>query len=244
MRFFVFMLLPVFFSLGDGMSPSISQSFSPIIEGNNRFALELYRLYSGKYKEDNIFFSPFSISSAFSMLYEGARGKTAEEIAKVFHFPTSGDVRRQGFSALYREMNKPGKKYELSLANALWVQSGYSFLKEYISVIRKYYGGKATNVDFRGDPEGSRQVINKWVEEKTREKIKDLLPKGSVTSLTRLVITNAIYFKGLWVFPFDKRKTTDADFKITPEKSVKVKMMSLPRPQRFNYAETDDLQIL
>ncbi len=244
MRFFVFMLLPVFFSLGDGMSPSISQSFSPIIEGNNRFALELYRLYSGKYKEDNIFFSPFSITSAFSMLYEGARGKTAEEIAKVFHFPTSGDVRRQGFSALYREMNKPGKKYELSLANALWVQSGYSFLKEYISVIRKYYGGKATNVDFRGDPEGSRQVINKWVEEKTREKIKDLLPKGSVTSLTRLVITNAIYFKGLWVFPFDKRKTTDADFKITPGKSVKVKMMSLPRPQRFNYAETDDLQIL
>jgi serpin B len=245
MKNFAFLLLfPLVFGGADGMLSSYSQSVQAIVEANNRFAIKLYRLYREKYKDDNIFFSPFSISSAFSILYEGARGRTAEEIRNVFLFPARSDARREGYLSLYEEMNKPEKKYELSLANALWVQKDYRFLKEYLNLIEKYYGGKATNLDFRRDPEGSRQIINKWVEEKTKEKIKDLLPQGSIDSLTRMVITNAIYFKGLWIFPFDKKKTSDADFKVSPDKIVKVKMMSLPRPQRFNYAETEELQIL
>jgi serpin B len=243
-NFLLLLVFPLVFGGADGMLSSGSQSIQAIVEANNRFAIKLYRFYREKYKDDNIFFSPFSISSAFSILYEGARGKTAEEIRNVFLFPSRSDVRREGYLTLYEEMNKPGKKYELSLANALWVQEDYRFLKEYLNLIEKYYGGKATNLDFRRDPEGSRQIINKWVEEKTKEKIKDLLPQGSIDSLTRMVITNAIYFKGLWVFPFDKKKTSDADFKVSQDKIVKVKMMSLPRPQRFNYAETDELQIL
>jgi serpin B len=238
------LVFPLVFGGADGMLSSASQSVQAIVEANNRFAIKLYRFYREKYKDDNIFFSPFSISSAFSILYEGARGKTAEEIKNVFGLPTRANARREGYLSLYEEMNKPEKKYELSLANALWVQKDYRFLKEYLNLIEKYYRGKATNLDFRKDPEGSRQIINKWVEEKTKEKIKDLLPQGSIDSLTRMVITNAIYFKGLWIFPFDKKKTSDADFKISPEKIVKVKMMSLPRPQRFNYAETEELQIL
>jgi len=243
-NFLLLLVLPLVLGGADGMLSPGSQSVQAIVEANNRFAIKLYRFYREKYKDDNIFFSPFSISSAFSILYEGARGKTAEEIRNVFLFPSRSDVRREGYLTLYEEMNKPGKKYELSLANALWVQKDYRFLKEYLNLIEKYYGGKATNLDFRRDPEGSRQIINKWVEEKTKEKIKDLLPQGSIDSLTRMVITNAIYFKGLWIFPFDKKKTSDADFKVNPDKIVKVKMMSLPRPQRFNYAETEDLQIL
>lgn len=243
-NFLLLLVFPLVFGGADGMLSSGSQSVQAIVEANNRFAIKLYRFYREKYKDDNIFFSPFSISSAFSILYEGARGKTAEEIRNVFLFPARSDVRREGYLTLYEEMNKPGKKYELSFANALWVQKDYRFLKEYLNLIEKYYGGKATNLDFRRDPEGSRQIINKWVEEKTKEKIKDLLPQGSIDSLTRMVITNAIYFKGLWVFPFDKKKTSDADFKVSQDKIVKVKMMSLPRPQRFNYAETEDLQIL
>ena len=238
------LVLPLFFGGADGMLPPDSPDIMAIVKANNRFALNLYRFYGEKYKDDNIFFSPFSISSAFLILYEGTRGKTAEEIRNVFGFPARADVRREGYLSLYEEINKPGKKYELSLANALWVQKDYRFLKQYLSLVERYYRGKATNLDFRGDPEGSRKIINKWVEEKTKEKIKDLLPQGSINPLTRMVITNAIYFKGLWIFPFDKKKTTDADFKVSPEKVVKVKMMSLPRPQRFNYAETSDLQIL
>ncbi|MBC7328724.1 serpin family protein [bacterium] len=245
MRSFLLLLLfPLVFGGADGMLSSDSQSVKAVVESNNRFALKLYLFYREKYKDDNIFFSPFSISSAFSILYEGARGRTAEEIRNVFLFPSQSDVRRGGYLSLYEEMNKPGKKYELALANALWVQKDYRFLKEYLNLIKEYYGGKATNLDFRRDPEGSRKVINEWVEKTTKEKIKDLLPKGSIDSLTRMVITNAIYFKGLWIFPFDKKKTSDADFKISPGEIVKVKMMSLPRPQRFNYAETEDLQIL
>ncbi len=215
-----------------------------VVDANNRFALELYRLYSQKYKEENIFFSPFSISNAFAMLYEGARGKTAQEILNVFYFPKKAEERRKGFQSLYQEINKPAKEYQLSIANALWMQKDYPFLKKYLKIMKKYYSGEANNLDFPKDPEGCRRTINKWVEEKTKERIKDLLPPGTITPLTRLVLTNAIYFKGLWVIPFDKKLTKEEDFKIAPNKSVKVQMMRLPRVQNFPYAETNTLQIL
>ena len=221
-----------------------SQNIKAVIEANNRFAFDLYHLYSEKYKEDNIFFSPLSISTAFSMLYEGARGETAEEIRKAFHLPPQVDVLRGGYLSLYEEMNKP-KEYEVTLANALWVQVGYPFLKEYLSVVERCYGGKATNLDFRGDPEGSRQIINNWIEEKTKGKIKNLVPEGSINpETTKLVITNSLYFKGLWLNPFDTELTTKADFKISPKRKVKVMMMCTHGPQIFQYAEAKDLQIL
>lgn len=238
------MALPLVIGLAKGVGPSPKGSAQAVVDANNRFALELYRLYSEKYKEDNIFFSPFSLSNAFAMLYEGARGKTSQEMLKVFHFPKEANARRKGFLTLYQEVNKPGKKSELSLANALWAQSDYPFLKEYLNTVKKYYRSEATNLDFRKDPEGCRQRINKWVEEKTKNKIKDLLPRGTITILTQLVLTNAIYFKGLWVYPFDKKLTKEEDFRISPTKSVKAQMMRLPRIQLFNYAETEALQIL
>lgn len=243
-KFVLLMVLPFAIGLADGVRSNQSGDMGQIIDANNRFALELYRLYSQKYKEDNVFFSPVSISNAFAMLFEGARGKTAEEMLKVFHFPKDEKIRRKGFQALYQQMNKPGKGYELSVANALWTQKDYQFLKTYLDLVEKYYYGKATNLNFRGDPEGSRAMINKWVEEKTKGKIKDMLSEGTITPLTRLVLTNAIYFKGLWVFPFDKKLTKEEEFKITPQKSVRVQMMSHPQTQNLNYAETEDMQIL
>lgn len=243
-KFTLLMVFPIVLGYSNGVGSSKAGEVMSIIEANNRFAFELYRLYSEKYREDNIFFSPISISNAFAMLYEGARGKTGEEMLKVFHFPKGEKARREGFRTLFQEMNKPGKKYELSIANAIWTQKNYQFLKKYLDLVKNYYGGKATNLDFRQNPEGSRERINKWVESKTKEKIKDLLPKGTITSLTRLVLTNAIYFKGLWVSPFDKGLTKEEDFKITTDKSVKVLMMSHSQAQSFNYAETEDMQIL
>lgn len=243
-NFALLMALPLVMGFAGCPCSSPEADVQAIVEANNRFALELYRLYSQKYEGDNIFFSPFSLSNAFAMLYEGARGKTAEEMLKVFHFPEDTKARREGFLSLYREINKEDKKYELSLANALWTQRDYPFLKGYLSAVEKYYGGRASNLDFSKDPEGSRQTINNWVEDKTKDKIKDLLPEGTITPLTRLVLTNAIYFKGLWVFPFDEKLTKEEEFRVAPDRSLMVQMMSLPRVQNLNYAETDDLQIL
>jgi serpin B len=155
-----------------------------VINANNQFALDLY---SELKKEDgNLFFSPYSISTALAMVYEGARGKTADEIQAVFHFPVEGSIRKPAFAAIYNELNNPDSKYKLNTANALWAQNDYKFLDDYFATIEKYYGGKATNVDFKNSTEDTRQIINNWVESKTNNKIKDLFPKGSLDSSTNL----------------------------------------------------------
>jgi serpin B len=220
--------------------PTNPDAASDIVEANNRFAFDLYSQY--KSDEGNVFFSPYSISSALAMTYEGAKGKTAEEIKAVFHFPESS-VMRSGFAAANAEINKKDKKYELRSANALWAQKDYSFLPEYFNVVEEYYGGKVTNLDFSEKTEESRLTINKWVEEQTNNKIKDLIPQGAIDSLTRLVLTNAVYFKGTWVKQFNKSRTTEKDFRVGVGKTVRTDMMSM-FDERFNYTETDTLQIL
>lgn len=219
------------------------QGITEVVNANNQFALDLYMRYKDK-KDQNIFFSPYSISTALAMVYEGARGQTAEEMQKVFYFPKNDSERRANFAAIYNEINKANKSYKLSTANALWAQKDYPFLGSYFNIVKQYYGGKATNLDFIGEAEKSRKIINKWVEQQTNNKIKDLIPPGALNRMTRLVITNAIYFKGTWLKQFDERKTKEADF-YAPDKIVKVQMMSkTDKDAEFNYAETDKLQIL
>jgi len=223
-------------------SEATPEKVSAVVNANNEFAFDLYSKY--KPREGNIFFSPYSISTALAMTYEGARGQTAEEMKNVFHFPDEG-VRRPGFARLYNEINKKDKKYQLSTANALWAQQDYKFLDQYFSTIERYYDGDVTNLDFKGETEKSRITINNWVEDQTNNKIKNLIPQGAIDGSTRLVLTNAVYFKGDWVLKFDKKKTKEADFKVSPDKTVKVQMMSLIGDKaKFNYAETEELQIL
>ena len=220
-----------------------SESINQIVTANNQFALDLYSKYQSK--EGNIFFSPYSISTALAMTYEGAKGQTAEEMQNVFHFSADSNIRRPAFARIYNEINKKDKGYLLSTANALWGQKDYLFLNDYLSNTEKYYGGKVTNLDFITETEKSRVTINNWVEEQTNNKIKDLLPSGAIDSSTRLVLTNAIYFKGDWILKFDKSKTREADFKISTTQTVKAQMMSLTGEKaKFNYAETEDLQII
>jgi serpin B len=222
------------------------EKINAVVKANNQFAFDLYSRYKDKY-EGNIFFSPYSISVALAMTYEGARGQTAKEIQAVFHFPEAEDIRRPGFARIYNEINKKNKKYELHTANALWAQKDYLFLDTYFIVTEKYYGGKVRNVDFEKESEKSRQMINAWVKDQTRNRIKDLISKKPriIDKLTTLVITNAIYFKGKWVLQFDRSRTREADFRVSPTKVVKVPMMSLSGEKaKFNYAETEDLQIL
>ena len=214
-----------------------------VIEANNRFAINLYSQY--KSEEGNIFFSPFSISTAMAMVYEGAEGKTAKEIKSVFGFPKYDNSRRNQYSNLLSEINKKDKEYALKTANALWAEQDFHFLDEYLTTVEKYYGGKTTNLDFKNEWEASRLIINNWVEDKTNDKIKDLLPEGVINPGTRLVLTNAIYFKAKWLTQFDADKTSDEYFRVNPDKSIKVPMMQ-PTSQKstFNYTQNKDLQIL
>ena len=191
-----------------------------VAEANNRFAFDLYSRLAkdNEYTGSNIFFSPFSLSSALAITYEGAQGKTADEIRSVFYFPENDTMRRDGFSGLNAGINSGDPGYTLRTANALWAEKTYPFLTEYINTAERSYGANITNLDFKGHPEDSRITINTWVEDKTENRIKDLIPAGVIDPMTRLVITNAIYFKGDWVKQFDKNKTTDAEFRIAPGK--------------------------
>jgi len=221
-------------------SGATQEDVNAVVSANNQFAFELYSRY--KENENNVFFSPYSISTALAMTYEGAKEKTAEEMQSVFHFP-SDDARKRGNARIYNELNKKGKDYTLSTANALWSQNRYKFLGRYLNTTQKYYGGNATNLDFEANPDGSRQIINTWVESQTNNKIKDLIPQGAITPLTRLVLTNAIYFKGNWLTQFDKKKTQDMPFVVNPSTTVTAQMMSISKV-KFNYTETQDLQMI
>ncbi|MEM4263634.1 MAG: serpin family protein [Candidatus Woesearchaeota archaeon] len=215
------------------------EGVNEVVNANNQLAFDLYSKLS---KDENLFVSPWSILTALSMTCEGARGKTADEMKSVLHLPDSA-ARLGSIAKIYNELNQKGKKYMLYTANALWAQKDFSFLQEYFEKVEKYYGGKATNLDFVSKTEESRKTINDWVESMTNSKIKDLFPAGTITADTRLVLTNAIYFKGTWVKQFDKENTMEQDFWVTPERKVSAEMMSL-RKEKFNYFENENLQIL
>jgi serpin B len=218
-----------------------------VARANNRFAFDLYsRLANDPANAgSNIFFSPFSISSALAITYEGANGKTADEIRSVFHFPANDTRLRTGYSDLNAGINSGDTSYSLQTANALWAEKTYPFLPGYTSTAGRYYGANTTNLDFKTQPEQSRLIINKWVEDKTLQKIKDLLPAGVIDPTTRLVITNAIYFKGEWVRQFGKNKTTNADFMTDSGKAVQVPMMQrTDELATYRYAEDNSFQML
>jgi len=225
-----------------GASP---EGIENVVNANNQFALDVYSEFKEEFENENIFFSPYSISVALTMTYEGAKGQTAEEMQSVLRVPKDDNLRRANFAKIINEINKEDKEYKLSTANALWPRTDFQLLKEYKNTIEKYYGGKATPLDYARYPEGSRQIINSWIEDKTEDKIKDLIPSGALDFSTVLVLTNAIYFKGAWALQFDPKETKEEDFRTGDGEIVKVPMMRLVgKDEKFNYAETEDLQIL
>jgi serpin B len=220
------------------------QSKKTFINVNNNFAFELYKNLTSK-KSENIFFSPYSISTALSMVYEGAREETAEQIENVFGFSVDQTDRRSAIAAIYNDLNFKNSKYDLQVANSLWAQNDYPFLKEYISVLKNHYAAEANNLDFLNKPDDSRKIINSWVEDKTKNIIKDLFPPASIENNTRLVLANAIYFKGKWAKQFDPENTEDADFYIDSKTAVKVPIMNIfGEDSKFNYFENKNLQAL
>ncbi len=200
---------------------------SEVVAGNTAFALDLYRELGDE--EGNLFFSPFSISTAFAMLHAGARTQTEAEIAQVFHFPLAQDrlhpLYRELLASIDRGIAFEG--YRLNVANRLWGQEGFPFLSDYLAVTRDMYGAELQPMDFAGAPEACRGTINDWVAQKTEDRIQNLMTPGSINGMTRLVLTNAIYFKGTWLTQFDEKKTSKVPFHVTPTSTVTVDMMTV-----------------
>jgi len=217
-----------------------ASSVEATVNAYNGFAFDLYRRYGAG--DGNILFSPYSISTALSMTYEGARGLTAEEMEEVFGFLEDPSARLPTVARIYNTLNGEDREYALHTVNALWMQQGYNVLEEYVDAITGYYGGEVNVLDFVAKPEESRLTINDWVEERTSDRIKDLFPEGSIDSAVRLVLTNAIYFKGDWLYAFDEEATSVEDFHVSPSTAVEADMMSLHGS--FNYLEADGFQLL
>jgi serpin B len=210
--------------------------------GGNAFAVDLYARL--KAEEGNIFFSPYSLSTALAMTYAGAAGNTAAEMARVLHFTLPPERLHPAFARLIKDVESAGdaKGCELRIANALWGQDGFVFRKEFLQLVETNYGAPLEQVDFAHAAEAARARINDWVAEQTRDKIKDLIPPGVLGALTRLVLTNAVYFKGDWEHPFEKSATSEAPFWITRDRSVSAPMMQ--QTGSFRYGETELCQAL
>jgi serpin B len=219
-----------------------TDTMMPIAEGNNLFALDLYAKLRAQ--DGNLFFSPYSLSTALAMTYAGARGKTAQQMADVLHFPGEQQGLHEGFAALIHELPGDAKPaaYQLAIANALWGQKGYGFLKSFLDLTQQHYGAGLREVDFAKASEEARLAINSWVEEQTQGKIKDLLAPGILKPLTRLVLTNAIYFKGTWAAQFEKRLTRDEPFFTEPARNISVAMMQ--QTGEMKYFEEKDFQAI
>ena len=220
--------------------PISTGSADNAVMANNLFALDLYKHYQPQ--PGNIFYSPFSISSALTMAYEGAKGVTAEEMKKVLRLPDDQQALRNAYASLFSDLNGTNQNFKLSTANALWSEKTYPFNQDYLSLAAKYYDGQANSLDFAGAPEKSRQTINSWVADRTNNKILDLIPAGQISPITRLVLTNAIYFYGDWVNQFKKESTNPEPFFKDEQNKVDSQLMS--QTAHFGYAENDALQVL
>lgn len=215
---------------------------APAPKGTNEIAFKFYAAEAKK--PGNVFFSPYSMYSAFAMAYEGAKGGTAKEMAEVFGFPAKTKDLRAQMAALGRDLEAAAKGALLTQANSFWAQKDYKFKPDYMKTLRADYAGEAITADFKADPEQARKQINAWAENRTRGRIRGLFPEDSLNTLTRLVLVNAVYFKGSWEFPFDKDLTAEADFTKSDGTKVKAMMMGTPQEKDALYGEDSDLQAL
>jgi serpin B len=238
---------------------------NPLASANNAFALDLYGQLRAQ--DGNLFFSPYSISTALAMIYAGARGETAAQMAKVLYFQDPPKRILAGFNLLETRMNQtrlPGQTADsrwwvrllggrsdnvwskaratLTIANSLWPHKKYGLLPDYRELCEKRCGATIVPLDYATAPEDSCKTINNWVEHKTNGKITSAIQPDAVGALTRLVLVNVIYFKGTWAKQFEHTATRNEPFHIAATKTVEVPMMH--GGWHFRYAENGELQML
>ena len=229
--------------------PDVPESdLSQAIGGNSALAFDLYRALRGEGSaEENLFTSPYSISFALAMTYAGARGNTAQQMADVLHFDLSQEQLHPALNALdlllaSRGQGSEEESFKLNLVNAIWGQTGYKFLPDFLDLLAENYGAGLRLLDFGRAPGDSRTTINDWVSEETESKIEELLPQDAINSDTVLVLTNAISFNAKWKSPFDPGATGEGAFHLLDGTEVTVPMMR--QMARFRYAEGDGVQAI
>lgn len=221
-----------------------------LVRGNSAFALDLYGTL--REREGNLFYSPHSISVALAMMYAGARGETARQMEEVLRFQLSPDQLHPAFNVLDLALSSRGEnsgsqergEFRLNIANAIWGQKGFAFLPDFLDELAENYGAGMRSVDFIRDPETSRTAINDWVADRTEEKIKDLIPEGVIDILTRLVLSNAIYFNAAWHLPFDGKNTSTDSFYLLGGHRVDVPMMWQDEVFNFAWHEAYQAQVV
>lgn len=211
-----------------------------IATANNAFAFDMYSMI--KSDVENIFFSPYSIFTAMAICYDGAEGSTKEQMSNVFYYPLSKPVLEGSTKEMIDTINSDNDAYDLETANALWVLEEYPLNEQYVFNAENYYDGMITPLDFGGQPEESRLIINSWVEKKTNDKIKDLLAERSIDGNTRLIITNAVYFNGKWLQEFEEAGTRKKVFYLSDGQEKKVDTMYAI--ETYNYGKDKNAQIL
>jgi serpin B len=225
-------------------SDATDAEMAELVSGNSAFAFDLYQRLR-KEQDRNLFCSPHSISLALAMTYAGARGETEQQMADTMHYTLPQERLHPAFNALDTTLTGYGDDeeedgFQLNIANAIWGQEGYKFLPAFLDTLAENYGAGLRTLDFANETEAARQTINDWVSEQTEEKIQDLIPKGMLNPMVRLVLTNAIYFNGKWVLPFEKNNTRDEPFTLLDGSTVSVPMMS--QIESLKYAESDGYQ--
>ncbi len=220
------------------------------VEGNNAFALDLYKSVLGDHQGEDLIASPYSVSIALAMTYAGARGQTEADMASVMHYRLPQEDLHPVFNKIDLELESRGENaegsdgepFQLNVANSIWGQDGFEFKEPFLDTLALNYGAGLRILDFGSDPEGSRDIINQWVEGETEGLIKDLLPMGSIRPSTRLVLTNAIYFNAAWALKFDENMTRDGDFTLLDSTTKSVPMMY--QMETFSHTRVDDVDAL
>jgi len=242
MKYFAFILTVFITALLVGAcakAEEVEYDHQIITDSINQFTFDILPLLN----DQNTFFSPYSISSALAMTYAGARGNTEQEMSQVLYFDEDQKVFHPSFNKLNQELeNRKREGIVLNNANALWVDFTANLDNDFLNLNNRYYGAGAERLDFIRETEASRLHINEWIEEKTEEKIKDLLSPGDVTPDTRLILTNAIYFLGSWLEEFNPEMTRDQDFFVTPQRGTRVPFMR--RDDSLRYVEKADYQMV
>jgi serpin B len=199
-----------------------------------------------KGESDNLFFSPYSISTALAMTYNGAQGQTAKQMSHVLHFALPLERMNAAFSALSGELDNNAQSngtqvYDLALANALWIQTGFSLNNDFLQTVTQSYGADVQQADFINNPTQADDDINSWVADQTGDEIQNLIPPSDLTPATRLVLVNAIYFQGNWASAFDPSQTSDQPFNIDAKNQTTVSMMN--QEEAISYMENKQLQV-
>lgn len=228
-------------------SPSVGEAdLATLVNGNSAFAFDMYQALSEE--GGNLFYSPYSISLALAMTYAGARGETGQQMADALHFTLREDRLHPSFNSLDIELSQRGKDakgkdeegFRLNIVNDIWGQKDYQFLTTFLDLLAENYGAGLRTLDFANAPEESRIAINNWVSDQTEDRIEDLIPRGLFDALTRLVLTNAIYFNAAWQHPFSEDITKDGSFYLLDGGEVTVPMMR--QTESFGYAEGNEYQ--